>query len=100
MIDDDTVRAIDAALRVFGDEIAKAAAANGDPEVAALASGRRALWEMFADGYLALDDECWFRPADNRAERRMLRRQYAPLVARYYEMVRRGAFEPLKDAAA
>jgi hypothetical protein len=75
------------------------AAALVDSANAARRAGR-ALWEVFADGYLVLDYECWFRPADNRAERRVLRRKHAPLVACYYEMVRRGAFEPLEDAAA
>lgn len=93
LIDDDVVRVVDAMLRFFADEIAKAAVASGDDVVAATMSDRRYLWKLLADGYLAPDDgsRFGFRPIENRAERQVLRRMYRPLVACYLDMVRRGA---------
>jgi hypothetical protein len=93
---DNMIREIDAALKRFADEIREAATASGDGEVVALASNLNGLWEMIGDGYLAFDGDggLGFRPAENRAERRRLRRKFKPLAARYFEMMERGMLGP------
>ena len=92
-IGDDVVRVVDAMLRFFAGEIAKAALASGDAGVAAAMADPRHLWKLLADGCLAPDagGRLGLRPVENRAERQVLSRMYRPLAARYWDMVRRGA---------